>query len=53
MGEQTLLTTGARGAGLATLSQRGEMLDAWFRAPELANTIDSSRTARLSAADLA
>jgi 2,3,4,5-tetrahydropyridine-2-carboxylate N-succinyltransferase len=29
------------------------MLDAWFRAPELASTIHSSGTARLSAADLA
>ena len=53
MGERGLLTTGARGVGFATLSQRGEMLEAWFRAPLLADDIHSSRTTRLSAEDLA
>jgi 2,3,4,5-tetrahydropyridine-2-carboxylate N-succinyltransferase len=53
MGGQGLLTTGARGAGFATRSQRGEMLEAWFRAPVLADDIPCSRTAQLSAKALA
>ncbi len=53
MGEQDLLTTGARGLGLATRTPRGDMLEAWFRAPVLADDIPSSRTTLLSAEALA
>lgn len=52
MSEQGVLTTGATGVGFATLSQRGEILEVWFRAPALDENIHTSRTTRLSAESL-
>jgi len=47
----TLVTTGARAIGLATLAADGTVLDTWYPAPELAEGIAASGSTRLSAAD--
>ncbi len=45
-------STGATGSGFATITDRGEMLEAWFRAPVLDAQISSSGTASLSETEL-
>jgi 2,3,4,5-tetrahydropyridine-2,6-dicarboxylate N-succinyltransferase len=44
----TLITTGARAAGLATLTADGIVLDTWFPAPELSSAVPQGGSARLS-----
>jgi 2,3,4,5-tetrahydropyridine-2,6-dicarboxylate N-succinyltransferase len=45
----TLITTGARAAGLATMTADGVVLDTWFPAPELtSDAVGQSQTTRLS-----
>ena len=47
----TLVTTGARATGLATLAADGTILDTWFPAPELADGIAASASTRLTEAE--
>jgi 2,3,4,5-tetrahydropyridine-2-carboxylate N-succinyltransferase len=47
----TLVTTGARATGLATLAADGTVLDTWFPAPELASDVIASGSTRLSEAE--
>jgi 2,3,4,5-tetrahydropyridine-2,6-dicarboxylate N-succinyltransferase len=44
----TLITTGARAAGLATLTADGVVLDTWFPSPELSSAVPQGGSARLS-----
>ena len=47
----TTLNSGARATGLATLAADGSVLDTWFPAPELSDSVQASGTTRLSEAD--
>jgi len=44
---------GAKASGFATVTQQGELLEAWFRAPALDAQIPASGTTTLSTAELA
>lgn len=44
----TLITTGARAAGLATLAADGTVLDTWFPAPGLTDDVRHSESMRLT-----
>jgi 2,3,4,5-tetrahydropyridine-2-carboxylate N-succinyltransferase len=50
-GELPEISSGATGSGFATITDQGEMLEAWFRAPVLAADVLAAATVTLSEAE--